>query len=121
MCKPLISKKVKLTSSVKTYNTFCNTKKDVHFFIGNWNAKVGSQAIPGVTGKYVLGVQNEVGQSTTEFCQENMLVIANMLFQQSRRQLYANITLVNTEVRITMFFALKDDKLYTASKNKTWS
>ena len=121
MCKPLISKKVKLTSSVKTYNTFCNTKKDVHFFIGNWNAKEGSQAIPGVTGKYVLGVQNEVGQSTTEFCQENMLVIANMLFQQSRRQLYANITLVNTEVRIIMFFALKDDKLYTASKNKTWS
>ena len=55
-------------------------KKDVLFIIGDWNAKVGSQETPGVTGKFGLGVQNEVGQNITEFCQENALVIANTLF-----------------------------------------
>ena len=54
--------------------------KDVPFFIGDWNAKAGSQEIPGVTGKFGLGVQNEAGQRLTEFCQENALVIANTLF-----------------------------------------
>ena len=56
-------------------------KKDVLFIIGDWNAKVGSQETPGVTGKFGLGVQNEAGQKLTEFCQENTLVIANTLFQ----------------------------------------
>ena len=55
-------------------------KKDVLFIIGDWNAKVGSQATPGTTGKFGLGVQNEAGQRLTEFCQENTLVIANILF-----------------------------------------
>ena len=55
-------------------------KEDVLFFIGDWNAKVGSQETPGVTGKFGLGVQNEVGQRLTEFCQENTLVIANTLY-----------------------------------------
>ena len=63
-------------------------KKDVFFIIGDWNAKVGSQEIPGVTGKYGLGVQNEAGQRLMEFCQENALVIANTLFQQPKRRLY---------------------------------
>ena len=63
-------------------------KKDVLFIIGDWNAKVGSQEIPGVTGKFGLGVQNEVGQRLIEFCQENALVIANTLFQQHNRRLY---------------------------------
>ena len=63
-------------------------KKDVLFIIGDWNAKVGSQEIPGVTGKSDLGVQNEAGQRLTEFCQENALVIENTLFQQHKRQLY---------------------------------
>ena len=63
-------------------------KKDVLFIIGNWNAKIGSQEIPGVTGKFGLGVQNEAGQRVTEFCQENTLVIANTLFQQHKRRLY---------------------------------
>ena len=65
-----------------------NTQKDVLFIIGNWNAKVGSQEIPGVTGTFGLGVQNEAGQRLTEFCQENALVIANTLFQQHKRRLY---------------------------------
>ena len=56
-------------------------KKDVFFIIGDWNAKVGSQVIRGVTGKFGLGVQNEAGQRLIEFCQENTLVIANTLFQ----------------------------------------
>ena len=63
-------------------------KKDVLFIIGDWNAKVGSQETPGVTGKFGLGVQNEAGQRLTEFCQENALVIASTLFQQHKRRLY---------------------------------
>ena len=63
-------------------------KKDVLFIIGDWNAKVGSQETPGVTGKLDLGVQNEAGQRLIEFCQENALVIANTLFQQHKRRLY---------------------------------
>ena len=63
-------------------------KKDVLFFIGDWNAKVWSQEIPGVTGKFGLGVQNEVGQRLTDFCQENAPVRANTLFQQHKRRLY---------------------------------
>ena len=62
--------------------------KDVLFIIGDWNAKVGSQEIPGVTGKFGLGVQNEAGQRLTELCQENALVIGNTLFQQPKNQLY---------------------------------
>ena len=54
-------------------------KTDVIFIIGEWNAKVGSQEIPGITGKFSLGVQNKAGQRLTEFCQENTLVIANTL------------------------------------------
>jgi len=68
-------------------------KKDVLFIIGDWNAKLGSQDIPGVTGKFGLGVQNEAGQRLTEFCQENTLVIANTLFQQHKRQLYTQASL----------------------------
>ena len=63
-------------------------KKDVLFIIGDWNAKVGSQETPGVTGKFGLGVQNEAGQRLIEFCQENTWVILNTLFQQHKRRLY---------------------------------
>ena len=59
-------------------------KKDVLFFIGDWNAKVGSQETTGVTGNFGLGVWNEAGQRLIEFCQENALVIANTLFQQHK-------------------------------------
>ena len=62
--------------------------KDILFTIGDWNAKVGSQEIPGVTDKFGLGTQNEAGQRLIEFCQENALVIANTLFQQHKRRLY---------------------------------
>ena len=75
---------------MKTYKTFSNKhQKNVLFFIGDCNAKVESQEIPGVTGKFGLRVQNEAGQRVTEFCQENTLVIVNTLFQQYKRRLYA--------------------------------
>ena len=74
-------------------------KKDVPFIIGDCNAKVGSQEIPGVTGKFGLGVQNEAGQRLTEFCQEGTQVIANTLFQQYKRQM------ANTKIRLIMYFA----------------
>ena len=69
------------------------SKKDVFFIMGDWNAKVGSQETPGVTGKFGLGGQNEAGQRLLEFCQENALVIANTLFQQHNRRLNTWISL----------------------------
>ena len=69
-----------------------NTKKDVLFILGAWNAKVGSQEILGVTGKFGLGVQNEAEQRLTEFCQENALVVAYTLFQQHEKTLHTDST-----------------------------
>ena len=63
-------------------------EKDVLFTIGDWNAKVGNQETPGVTGKFGLGMRNEAGQRLIEFCQENALDIANNLLQQHKRRLY---------------------------------
>ena len=63
-------------------------KKDVLFIIGDWNAKVGSQETPGVTGKFGLGIWNKAGQRLIEFCQENTLIMANTLFKQHKRRLY---------------------------------
>ena len=64
------------------------TQKDVLFILGDWNAKVGSQETPGVTGKFGLGIQNEAGQRLIDFCQENALVIANTFFQQHKIRFY---------------------------------
>ena len=93
--------------------------KDVLFIIGDWNAKVGSQETPGVTGKFGLGVWNEAGQRLIEFCQENALVIVNTLFQQHKRRLYTWTPpqMVNTEVTLIIFFAAKDgEALYSQQK-----
>ena len=79
MPQPVILKKQKLNGSMKT-------------IIGDWNANVGNQEIPEVTGKFGLRVQNKAGQRLTEFCQENALVIANTLFQQHKRRLYTWIS-----------------------------
>ena len=89
MPEPLMPKKLKLNSSMKTYTRpRTNTKKDVLFVIGDWNAKVGSQEILGLTGKFGLGVQNEAGQRLTLLAKSFAVVIANALFQQHKRQLY---------------------------------
>ena len=93
-------------------------KKDVLFIIGDWNAKVGSQETPGLTGKFSLGVQNEAGQKITESCQENALVIANTLFQQHRENsTHGHCQMVNTEMRLIILFVAKDgEALYSQQK-----
>ena len=84
-------------------------KKDVLFIIGYWNAEVGSQETPGVTGKFGLGIQNEARQRLIEFCQDNTLVIANTLFQQTREDsTHGHHQMVNTEIRLIILFAAKD-------------
>ena len=93
-------------------------KKDVLFITGDWNAKVGSQEAPGVTGKFGLGMQNEAGQRLIQFCQENALVIANTLFQQQREDsTHEHHQMVNTEIRLIIFFAAQDgEALYSQQK-----
>ena len=94
-------------------------KNDILFITGDWNAKVESQEIDTWTGKFGLGVQNEVGHGLTEFCQENELVIANTLFQQHNSRLYT-WTSPNGQYRNQIdSLQLKMEKLYTVSKNKT--
>ena len=98
-------------------------KKNVLFIIGDWNVMVGSQEIPGVTGNFGYGVQNEAGQSLTEFCQEKVLVIENTLFSTAQE--------TTLPIDITKRSILKSDwlhsllpkmeKMYTVIKNKTWS
>ena len=89
-------------------------KKDVLFIIGDWNAKVGSQEIPGVTGKFGLGVQNESGQRLIEFCQENTLVSSNNTGEDST---HGHHHMVNTKIRLIIFFAAKDgEALYSQRK-----
>ena len=94
-------------------------KKDVLFIIGDWNAKVGSQETPGITGKFCLGVQNEAGQRLIEFCQENALVIANQTPSSSntRETTHGHHQMANTEIRLIIFFAAKyGEALYSQQK-----
>ena len=96
--------------------------KDILFIIGDWNAKVGSQETPGITGKFGLGVWNEAGQRLREFCQENALVIANILFQQHKRRLYnAHHQMFNTKIRLIIFFAVKDGEAPHSQQEQTRS
>ena len=96
---------------------------DVLFIIGDWNAKVGSQETPGVTGKLSLGIQSKVGQRLIEFCQENSLVIANILFQKHKRRLYIRTSPDGSIPKSDSLYFLqpKMETLYTISKNKTGS
>ena len=83
---PVMLKKLKLNQSYEDLQDLLELtpKKDVLFIIGNWDAQVGSQEIPGITGNFGLGVQSEAGQRLTKFSQENTLLIANTLFQQHK-------------------------------------
>ena len=109
-------------ASIKTYKTFWNShqkkKKNGLVIIGEWNTKVGSQEIPGVTGKFGLGVQNEAGQRLTEFCQKNALVIA--FFLRHKRWLYT-WTSPDGQYRnqIDYFFAAKDGEFFSIQLAKT--
>ena len=98
------------------------SKKDVLFIIEDWNTKVRSQEIPGVTGKFGLGVQNEAGQRLTEFCQKNMLVI-QMPFSNNPRNdcTHGHHQMVNTKSNSLYSLQPKMEKLYIVSKNKTGS
>ena len=95
-----------------------NTKKINLFHHRCWNAKVGSQEIPGITGKFGLGVQNESGQRIIEYWQENILVIAKSLSQQHKWQLYAwSSPKDHTEISLIIFFAAEDgEALYSWQK-----
>ena len=93
-------------------------KKDVLFIIGDWNAKAGSQETPGVTCKFGVGVRNESGQRLISVCQENALVIANTVFNNTREDSTRGLhQMVNTEIRMIIFFAAKDgEALYSQQK-----
>ena len=108
-------KEPKLNGSMKTYKT---SKKNVLFIIGTWNAKVGSQEIPEVAGKFGLGIQNEAGQSLTGFCQEKSLVIAYTLLQQHKKtSTHGDRQMVNTKIRLIIFFAAENgEALYSQQK-----
>ena len=97
-------------------------QKDVLFMIGDWNAKVGSQELPGVIGKLGLGVQNEAGQSLTEFCQEAALVRANTPSSNNTREdsTHGHNQLVNTEIRLIIFFAAKDGETLYSQQKHDW-
>ena len=113
-------KKLKLDGSIEDLLEV-TPKKDVLFIIGDWNAKVGSQETPGVTGTFDLGVQNEAGQRLIEFCQENALLIANTLFQQHKRRLYT-WTSPDGQHRNQMiiFFAAKEGKALYSQQKQDW-
>ena len=96
--------------------------KDVIFIIGDWNAKVGNQELPGETGIFCLEIQNEAGQRLIEFCQRNALVIANTLFQQHKRRQHMDITRWSTPKWFWLYYLQpKMEKLYAVSKNKSGS
>ena len=95
--------------------------KDVLFIIRDWNAKVGSQEISGVTGKFGLGVQNQAGQRLTEFGEENALVIANTLFQQHKNDsTHGHIHMVNTKIRLIIFLGVKDGEALYSQQKQDW-
>ena len=98
-------------------------KQDVLFIIGDWNANIGSQQIPTVTGKFGLGVQNEVGERLIEFCQEKALIIANTLSSNTTREdfTHGHHQMVDTEIKLIISLQPKMENLYTVSKNKTRS
>ena len=88
-------------------------------FRNKWKEKVGSQETPGVTGKFGLGMQNEADQGLIEFCQENTLIIANTLFNKTREaSTHGHHQMVNTKIRLTIFFATKDGEAIYSQKKK---
>ena len=96
-------------------------EKDVLFIIGDWNAKVGSQETPGVTGKFGLGIWNEAGQRLIEFSQENALVVADTLFQQHKRRLYTWTSPDGQHrIRLIVFFAAKDGEVLYSQQKQDW-
>ena len=92
-------------------------QQDVLFIVEDWNAKVGSQETPGVTGKFSLGVQNEAGQRLTEFCHENTTPSSNNTQEDS---IHGHHQMVNTEIRLIIFFAAKDGEALYSQQKQNW-
>ena len=98
-----------------------NTQKRYLFITGGWNAKVGSQETPGLTGKFGLGVWNEAGQRLIEFCQENTLVIANTSSNNTREDsTHGYHQMANTKIRLIIFFAAKDGEALYSQQKQYW-
>ena len=95
-------------------------KKDLLYLIGDWNAKKLHQETPGITGKFGLGIWNEAGQRLIEFCQENALVIETPSSNNAREDsTYEHHQMVNTEIRLIIFFAAKDgEALYSQQQQQ---
>ena len=98
-------------------------KKDILFIRGDWNAKVVSREIPGITDKFGHDVQIEARQRLTKFCQEKALVIANTCIQQDKRQLHTWTStphMVNSEIRLIIFFVAKDEETLYSQQKQDW-
>ena len=117
MPQPVILKKLKLNEDLQDLLELI-PKKDILFIIGDWNAKVGSQEIPGITGKFGFGVQNRAGKRLTELCQENTLVITTPSSNNTREySRHGHQQMINTEIRLIIFIAAKDgEALYSQQK-----
>ena len=115
MPQPVTLKKLKLNRTTRPFRTNTPNRCPSH---GDWNATVGSQETPGVTGKFGLGVQNEAGKWLTDFCQENALVMKTPSFNNTREDsTHGHHHMINTKIRLIVFFAAKDgEALYNQQK-----
>ena len=117
-------KKLKFIKEVQwrpTRPSRSTTIKDVLFIRGGWNVKVGSQEIPGVTGKFGLGVQIEAGQRLTEFCQENTMVRQTPYFNNTKEDsTRGHHQMVNTKIRLIIFLAAKDGQALYSQQKQDW-
>ena len=97
------------------------SKKDVLFIIRDWNAKVGSQETPGVTGNFSFGVQNEAGQRLTEFCQETQWSWQTPSSNNTREDsTYGYHQMINAKIRLIIFFAVKDGEALYSQQKQDW-
>ena len=104
-------KKLKLNGSMKTYVLKLTHKKDVLFIIGDWNAKVGSQELPGVTGKFDLGVQNSKSKANRVLPRECTGHCKHPLLTTQEKTPHGHHQMVNTKIRLIIFFAPKDGEV----------
>ena len=119
---PVMQRKLKLNGSIIPTRCYrINTQIRCPFHAGDWNAKVGRQETPGLKGKFGLGVQNEAGQRLSEFYQENALVTANTVFRKHKRNsTHGHHQMVNTKIRLMIFFAVKDAEALYSQQNQDW-
>ena len=122
MPQPVTVKKLKLKWFYEDLQDLLELtpRKDVLFIIEDWIAKVGSQETPGVTGKFGLGIWNEAGQRLIEFCQENTLVIAPSSNNTREDSTHGHHQMVNTEIRLIIFFAAKDGETLYSQQKQDW-